>query len=151
MTTILEMLFIAVCLEGFLYGKIVSVPCDLTSSCILAKEVQLYPGLGIYSGVFAMYLHCSSNKSRKAAILFYALCLLHVLSTATVVSDLVTNVFQVSNNLICKNIIFNQLCSGISVIHHRFNFKLTQRQCYITFQLSKSQQMVVVISSPNVS
>ena len=55
-----------------------------------------------------MYLHCSPNKSGKAIILFYALCLLHVLSTATVVSDLVSNimVFQVSNNPIYKNIIF---------------------------------------------
>ena len=132
MTTTLETLFIAVCIEGFLYGKIVPVLCDLTSSCsILAEEVQLFPNLGIYSGIFVMYLHCSSNKSRKAVILFYALCLLHFLSSATVVSDLVANIMiaKVSNNpTICKNIIFNQLCTGSGipdseVIHHRFNFK----------------------------
>ena len=95
-----------------------------------------------------MYLHCSSNKSGKATILFYALCLLHVLSTATVVSDLVNFILQVSDNPICKNIISYQLCSGIS-IHYRF--KLTHGQCYIAFQLSKSQQMVAVTSLPNVS
>ena len=41
-----------------------------------------------------------------ATILFYALCLLYVLSTATLVSDLVAIILQVSNNLIRKIIIF---------------------------------------------
>ena len=75
-----------------------------------------------------MYLHCSSNNSRKpAAIVFYALCLLYVLSTAIIVSDLVIVsdlfivIFGVSNNpSICKNIIFYQLCShgGMPVLVH---------------------------------
>ena len=55
-----------------------------------------------------MYLHCPSNNSRTAAIIFYALGLLYVLSTATVVSDLVAVILQVSNNPICKNISFYQ-------------------------------------------
>ena len=42
-----------------------------------------------------MYLKCQSDKSRKATIVFYALCLLHILSTATVVSDLVVITIQV--------------------------------------------------------
>ena len=136
MTTLEETLFIAVCLEGFFYGKI-SVLCALTST--LAKEVQLelFPGLvGLYSGIFVMYLRCSSNSSRMATILLYALCLLYVSSTATVVSDLVTIILQVSNNFICKIIIFYQSYSGIPV-HYHFNFKLTHCQCYFTFQLSK--------------
>ena len=109
----LEGLFIGVCLEGFFYGKIF-VSYALT--CTLAKEVQLFPGhgLGLFSGIFAVYLHCSSNNSRTATILFYALCLLYVLSTtATVVCDLANVILQVSYNPICKNIFFYQLCSGV--------------------------------------
>ena len=84
-----------------------------------------------------MYLHCSSesNKSRTATNLFYALCLLYVLSTATFVSDLTNIILQVSYNPICKIIIFYQSCSGILVVHYR-NFKLTHGQCYIAFILS---------------
>jgi hypothetical protein len=45
-----------------------------------------------------MYLQRPPNKStgRTASILFYALCLLYVLSTATVVVDVVTNISLVS-------------------------------------------------------
>jgi hypothetical protein len=57
-----------------------------------------------------MYLKCQLNRStgRKPTLVFYALCLLYALSTATVVSDLVSIIVQleVSNNSICKNIIF---------------------------------------------
>ena len=41
-----------------------------------------------------------------AIIVFYTLCLLYVLSTATFVGDLVVATLQVSNNPICKNINF---------------------------------------------
>ena len=58
-----------------LKGKIF-VLCTLT----LANEIQLFPGLGLYPGIFVMYLRCPSNKSRKAIIVFYAL------SSVTVVS-----------------------------------------------------------------
>ena len=74
-----------------------------------AKEVQLFPGLGIYSGIFAIYfkLQCVlvSKESRTTSIVFYALCLLYVLSTASVACDLLEFVIQVSNNSICKYII----------------------------------------------
>ena len=115
----LERLFIALCLEGFFYGKI-SVPCALTCTLVNSN----YSGL--YFGIFVMYLHCSSNnlKSGTATILSYALYLLYVLSTATIVSDLVALMLTVSNNPICKYIIFHQLCSGL-LIHYRLNFKLT--------------------------
>ena len=74
----------------------------------LAYEAQLFPGptLGLYSGIFAIYLQCLSKESRTGNITFYVLCLLYVLSTATVVSDLLTNLLGVSNNSICKNIFF---------------------------------------------
>jgi hypothetical protein len=96
-----EVLFISLCIEGFFYGKI-SVLCALT--CTLARDVQLFPGLGLYSGIFAMYLQRSTNKSKTAIVVFYALCLLYVLSTATVISDLVAIVLEVSINSIYKNI-----------------------------------------------
>ena len=106
MTTVYEAPFIAVCLEGFLYGKL----CALTSSCTLrlAKGVQLFPGLGLYSGIFAMYLHCTSKRSGTvtALTLFYAVCLLYVLSAASFVSDLLALILEVSNNSFCKNTIF---------------------------------------------
>ena len=52
-----------------------------------------------------MYLKYQSNKSRKATIVFYALCVLYVLSTATVVSDLLIIALQleVSKNSSCKS------------------------------------------------
>jgi hypothetical protein len=61
--------------------------------------------------VFAMYFHPPNNSSvgRTATIIFYALCLLYVLSTVAVVVDLASHgiiLTLVSNNSICKNIIF---------------------------------------------
>ena len=41
-----------------------------------------------------MYLQCPSGKSRTAIIGFYLLCLLYVLSMATVVCDLLTFILQ---------------------------------------------------------
>ena len=85
--------------------------------CTLAKEVQLFPDLGLYSGLFAVYLKCQSNKStgRTASIVFYAICLLYGLSTVNFVSDLaavILEVLQVSNNIICsKDIIFFISCA----------------------------------------
>ena len=76
-----------------------------------AKEVQLFFGLGIYSGIFTIYLQSASIDSRTTTIVFYALCLLYILSTASVVSDLLQVILVnidssgVSNNSICKNII----------------------------------------------
>ena len=87
---------VGLCLEGFLYG-IISILRALTFT--LAKEVQLFFGLGLYSGIFAIYLQCPLKESRTATIIFYVLCLLYVLSTATVVCDLINPVISVSNSL----------------------------------------------------
>ena len=69
----------------------------------LAKEVQLFPGLGLYSAIFVIYLHGPSKESRTATIIFYVICLLYVLSTAALVSDFIGAILQscpaVSNNL----------------------------------------------------
>ena len=102
MTVVNELYFISICLEGFLYGKI----CVLTCTRALAKGVQLFPGQGFYSGIFAIYLQCPSKRSGTALVLFYAVCLLYILSIATFVGDLVALILQVSNNSICKNTIF---------------------------------------------
>jgi hypothetical protein len=98
-----EAFVVGMCTEAFLYGKI-SVLYALT--CTLAEEVQLFICLGVYSGIFVLYLQLATKKSRTATILFYALCLLYALSTATIICDLITLILGVSNNYICKNIIF---------------------------------------------
>ena len=104
MITITEATFVGICLEGFFYGKIFVLWLFILT-CTLAKK-KIIPGLGLYTGIFAMYLQCPPNKTRTATILFYALCVLYVLSIAAIVGDLVTCVLQVSTNSICKNIIF---------------------------------------------
>ena len=101
-----ESIFLTVYVEGLFYGKISDL-CALNSSCTLAKEVQLFSGLGLYTGIFAIYLRCASKSSRAANVVLYTLWLLYVLSTVSFVCDIITSMFQVSNNsIICKNIIF---------------------------------------------
>jgi hypothetical protein len=104
-----ELSLIGYCLEGFFFGNI-SVLCALNYT--LAKQVQLFLGLlGIYSGIFAMYLQCPSKESRTAIFVFYVLCLLYVLSMTDVASDLLQNILDVSDNSICKiQVIIMQMC-----------------------------------------
>ena len=54
------------------------------------KQVQLFPALGVYSGIFAIYLQWPSNESRTRTpnVVFYILCILYVLSAVTFVCDL---------------------------------------------------------------
>jgi hypothetical protein len=106
-----EVIFITLYLEGFFFGK-TSALCALT--CTLAKEVHLFLGLGIYSGIFAIYLKCPSKESRTATIVFYVLCLLYVLSMASVVMDLLQCIIDVSNNSICKIIIMQMRIGALS-------------------------------------
>ena len=86
-----------------------SLPCTLT------KEVQIFPVLGLYSGIFVIYLQCQSNKStdtgRRANILFYAICFLYVLSTLDFVCDLIAVIFEVSDNSICAKDFFYISCA----------------------------------------
>ena len=106
MSVVNEAYFISIWLEGFLYGK------TCASTCPLAKEV---PGLGLYSGIFAMYLQCPSKKSRMAIILFHAICLLYVLSTSTFAYDLAALILYVSYNPICKNSLLYISCADASL------------------------------------
>ena len=115
------LLFPSICLEGFLYGKISVL--FFTFKLYPCQTSPTIPGLGLYFGIFAMYLECQSNKStgRTATIVFYAICLLYVLSTVNFVSDLVIlTILEVSSNSICsKNIIFYQLCRRTGIQVHR--------------------------------
>ena len=131
----IDLKLIEICLEWFFYGKLsVLCQCALTSSCTLAKEVQLSPGplAGLYTGIFAIYLQCPKKESRSASIVFYVICLLYVLSAVTVVSDLLCIMFFVSNNSICKlkSIVFYQLCRML------YRYILTYCQCIFAFSFS---------------
>ena len=76
------------CLEGFFFGTI-----SLNSQGQVAKAVQRFPILGLYSGIFAVYLqhHGSQSTDRARNILFYALCLLYALAAATYIMAIVKN------------------------------------------------------------
>ena len=96
--------------------------CSLPSSCTLAKEVQLFPGLiGLYAGIFVMYFQCrrQSNKSTDGTptIVSYAVCLLYVVSTVTFVSDIVNPILEAS-----KSIFKNIMIIFLSVVQARSNF-----------------------------
>ena len=128
-------------LKGF---SMVKYPFCYLPCSTLAKEVQLIPGIGLYSGILAIYFQCQSKESsdgRTTTIVVYAICPLYVLSTLSFVSDFVALILEVSNNYICsKNIIFYQLCRHV-----------LPRQIFFPLKMSKSYYPVVVTSSLKVS
>ena len=95
---------------------------------LVAKQVQLFPGLGVYSGIFAIYLQCPSKQSRTLTtnIVFYTLCLLYIFCTVSFVGDLVVYAYAVSSNnpIYENNHFYHQLRSLVS-IRYRLNFQLT--------------------------
>ena len=102
------------CLLGYVLKGFYTVRYSFQHQIVsLSNEVQLlFHGLiGLYSGIFAMFLKCQLNKStgRRPTIVFYALCLLYILSTFTVVCDLVVVILQleVSHFSISKISLFN--------------------------------------------
>ena len=103
----------SMCLEGFLFGKLSVLHALTLPLPLVVKEVQLFLGLGVYSGIFALYWQCPSNESRTRTpnAIFYILCLLYVSCAATVICDLIVYTFSVSNNSICNNIIFIISCA----------------------------------------
>ena len=71
--------YLSICLEGFLFGELSVKP--------FFEEAQHYFILGLYSGIFSIYLqyHASQRKTgdnTKSNIIFHALCVLFVLSMA---------------------------------------------------------------------
>lgn len=92
-----EIFYISKYLEGFLYGMI----SDSVLQLSLPTLKLSLPG--IYSGVFALYLrHYAARKLKGTsnAILFYALCVLYILSTVIMTLDMAYFVAlgNVSNN-----------------------------------------------------
>ena len=89
--------------------------------CSLVKEVQLFPALGFYCGILALYFQCQSNKSestgRTTTIISYAVYLLYVLCTVNFIIDLAVleiELLEVSNNSICSmNIIFLSIVQSL--------------------------------------
>jgi hypothetical protein len=69
----------------------------------IAKAVRTFPVPGLYCGIFAMYFqYHASIEGTKNMLLFYALSVLYLLSTAFIVGDIVILVIDpdlpVSNN-----------------------------------------------------
>ena len=91
-----ESAFVGYCLEGLFYGRIILYFMTIT---LCAKSL---PGLGIYSGIFVIYLrHEESMKFKRTTILFCLLCVLYVLSTALVAIDMF--IVGVGDNSDCNN------------------------------------------------
>lgn len=89
--------YLAICLEGFLFGELSVKP--------FSKEVQSCPMSGLYSGIFGLYLQYHASDKRtgnntKSNIIFYALCVLYVLSVTVFALDIAIFWFGVfvSNN-----------------------------------------------------
>ena len=72
------------------------------NSCPFLKRFKNYPVLGVYSSILALYLYCHVAREETAGytkkkIIFYALCVLYLLSVVVFVLDIL--VFIVSNKL----------------------------------------------------
>lgn len=76
--------YLGFCLEGLFFGTISFHSCKF----LKRSDVTLIIISGIYSGIFAMYLHyhaSQKNIDKAKNILFYALCVLYTLSTAAII------------------------------------------------------------------
>ena len=85
---------------------------------------------GLYSGLFTMYLQSPSINSMKTSITFYALSILYLLSAATLVSDLVALIIEVSNTILSVRISF-----FLSVVQSRIRTLSLQDQIDSQFML----------------
>lgn len=90
-------------LGGFLYG--------MTSDQQPSRPTLKKSFPGVYSGIFALYLHYAAKKAKKGTnttIVFYALCVLYVLTGVVMNLDNLVAVFGVfapslvSNNKFLK-------------------------------------------------
>jgi hypothetical protein len=117
MFTPLEGTIVGLCLEGFFYGKL-----SILLLVPLLKKMSDYSLIGIYSGMFIMYLQCTLalKISKETNIVLCALCLLYALSTIIFLADFVYLLLDVSNNnSICKiNQLFIQLYSSLLLSAH---------------------------------
>ena len=101
--------YLRTCVEGFFYGMI-----SILSPKLL-KQPNITPVPGFYSGIFIMYLHYNASRkdvNKGSNIIFYALCLLYVLSSATFVFDIANfPLFMVSKNEYLAQLCANEPCS----------------------------------------
>ena len=156
--TLDESIFIGYCLEGLFYGRIILYSMTIT---LCAKSL---PGVGIYSGIFVIYLrHEESMKSKRATILFYLLCALYVLSTALVAIDITRYIIEVGDNSVYNNKPFHaigcagtqqwfQLCGSLlhNFIRHKWLVRFlcgiylsTHKPSYHSFYLSNIRRYTV--------
>jgi hypothetical protein len=74
-----------------------------------------------------MYLKCQLEKSRKPTIVFYALCLLYILSAFTLVCDLVVITIQLKvSNILSVKISFSKLVMQYGISATNFNFSSSE-------------------------
>ena len=103
--------YLAKCLEGGLFGELAALLLVHASF-----KIDNNPIPGIYSGLFAIHLACHATKretdSSKPNIIFYALCVLYVLTGIVVAIDIVP-IFV--SNFIFLNLGLIQLCRMISL------------------------------------
>src|ERR1700735_865771 len=76
--------YLGLCLEGFFF-RTISVNCQAQD----AKAVPHCPILGLYSGIFAIYLQHHQSTAQGKSILFYALSVLYALTAATIIIETV--------------------------------------------------------------
>ena len=88
--TVADFNYLGLCMEGFWFGtlSVLQMPRPLTKSH--------YTVSGLYSGIFAMYLsyYGSKDTNKTKNILYYALCVLYVLSVATLSLDIGIFVYE---------------------------------------------------------
>ena len=77
-------------LGSFLIGTISDSVLQLVLRPTLMQSL-----LGVYSGVFALYLRHCTEKRTNSAIFFFSLCLLSILSGATTILDTVVAVYGI--------------------------------------------------------
>lgn len=88
MDTFHDFLFLGSCLEGLLFGKISVLQSVLHPFLKSFKLQKNY--LGLYSGIFAMYVEYYVSKKEtdaKQTLIFLALCILYVLSVIVIALD----------------------------------------------------------------
>ena len=92
--------YFSLCVEGLFYDMISVLPLSCPKSLNQSNNIPPYY-LGLYSGIFIMYLQHSASKKdvKKGKVLFHALWLLYVLCLATFVFDIGVFIFlMVSKN-----------------------------------------------------
>ena len=136
----------SLCLEGFCFGEIFVLPLSRQVS----KEVTysfLTPVPGLYSGVFVLHLQLEYHATDKTKqnIIFYALCVLYVLSVVVMALDIANFVIAVTTIVSSPTSTFfqlraNQLCSP-----------LTSIWCTAFLSLFSPQYLLAATLLPNLS